>query len=479
MGPEIQRFFGRQTELQALLEVSRRPGAQFVIVYGRRRVGKTTLLLKWGEESGLPTVYWTAVRGTTSNIRQEFTQAIWRTLAPGAAAPSFDSWEALFDNLIVLTGDRRVLVILDEFPWMTEADPSIPSRLQNIWDHRLKGTNLLLVLAGSHIGMMSRLFEYQSPLYGRFGAQLLVKPLPFATLSSFLPHYELERRISTYAVVGGIPAYLELLDDTQTLAANIKTRVMSPTGIFRNEPFFLLSDQVREPRNYIAVLRAIGRGRHVLDEIATETGLAKHQVSSYLDRLQDLRMVERRLPVTVPPNKRSRSHQGRYHLLDHYHRFHFRFIDPNLDLLEQGRVEQVWGQLEEQFRAFIGGTVFEELAREWVWREADAGRLPFVPEHVGSHWGRGIQIDVAAIHWAERWLLLGESKWGLERLHAGDIREFGDKAARFVAQTFPGWSVQLCFFARAGFTEAARAEGARTGVRLIPLGELESEEQAA
>jgi AAA+ ATPase superfamily predicted ATPase len=421
----------------------------------------------------LPTVYWVAMRGTPANLRAEFARAVWRTLAPDAQAPTFDSWEALFENLIALAGDRRCLVILDEFPWMSEADPSLASRLQNLWDHRLKGTNSVFVLAGSHIGMMSRLFEYQSPLYGRFSAQLLVKPLPFETLADFMPRYNLERRISTYAVVGGIPAYLELFRDDQTLASNIKTHVMAPTGIFRHEPFFLLSDQVREPRNFISVIRAIGRGWHVLDEIATDTGLPKHQVSAYLDRLQDLRMVERRLPVTIPPNRRSRSHQGRYHLLDHYHRFHFRFIDPNLDLLEQGRVDQVWQKIGEQFRAFIGGTAFEEICRGWVWRQSDRGKLPFKPEHVGSHWGGGVQVDVAAVNWSERWLLLGECKWGVERTNAQLVRESAERAKRLVQKEFEGWNLHLLFFARGGFTDAARTEAKQQGIELVELQELE------
>lgn len=467
-----RNFFGREQELGALLGVSQRAGAQFVVVYGRRRVGKTTLLLKWGELSALPTIYWVAVRGTTANLRQEFTQAIWRTLAPETAAPTFDSWEALFENLIALVRDRRILVIMDEFPWLSEADSSFASRLQNLWDHRLKGTNIILVLAGSHIGMMSRLFEYQSPLYGRFTAQLLVKPLPFQTVQNFLPRYDIERRISTYAVVGGIPAYLELFGDDKTIASNIKTQVMAPTGIFRNEPFFLLSDQVREPRNFISIIRAIGRGRHTLDDISTETGLPKHQVSAYLDRLQDLRMVERRLPITVPPTKRSRSHQGRYHLLDHYHRFHFRFIDPNLDLLEQGRVEQVWDKIGEQFRAFIGATAFEEICREWVWQQGDKGELPFKPDNVGSHWGRGIQIDVAAINWSEEWLALGECKWGVDRVRAQIVREFVERTTHFVEKNFVGWKVHLLFFARAGFTNAAEAEASGANLQLVALEQL-------
>ncbi len=466
------RFIGRAEELKDLLAISRREGAQFLIVYGRRRVGKTTLLLQWGARGNLPTVYWPIARANAASLRQELAQAVWRTLSPGTTPPTFDTWEGLFENIVVLASGRRILLIMDEFPWAMEADPALASRLQHAWDHLFKKNNLILVLAGSHIGMMSRLFEYQSPLYGRFTAQLHVKPLPFSSLAEFLPRYDIERRIATYAVVGGVPAYLERMKDQRSLAENLKEEIMSATGIFRNEPFFLISDQVKETRNFIEVIRAIGRGNHVLEDVATVAHIPKHQTIVYLDRLQDLGMVERRLPATLPPAKRSRSHQGRYHLLDHYHRFHFRFIDPNLDLLEQKRYNQVWEKIESQIRAFVGGTAFEELCRAWVWSEADHQGLSFVPEIVGSHWGRGIQIDVVAIDWRSKHILLGEAKWEVDQISAKMLKDFVGKANQYAEKEFNGWLVQLVFFARAGFTQPTREEASNVHVRLVDLKEL-------
>jgi AAA+ ATPase superfamily predicted ATPase len=469
------RFVGREPELKDLLAISQREGAQFVIVYGRRRIGKTTLLLKWGERAKLPTIYWVGVRANAATLRQEFAQAVWRTLSPGTPPPTFDTWEAIFENIVSLANGRRVLLILDEFPWMMEADSSLASRLQKMWDHLLKKTNLIIVLAGSHIGMMARLFEYQSALYGRFTAQLHVKPLPFSALTEFLPRYDIEKRVAIYAVVGGVPAYLERIQDRRSLADNLKDEIMSPTGIFRNEPFFLISDQVREARNYIEVIRAIGRGNHTLEDISTAAQIPKHQVIVYLGRLQDLEMVERRLPATVLPAKRTRSHQGRYHLFDHYHRFHFRFIDPNLHLLEEKRYQQVWQDIETQFRAFIGMTAFEELCREWVWHEADRRGLSFMPEIVGSHWGRGIQIDVVAVNWKNKQILLGEAKWQVDKISAKMLKEFVEKTNRFVEKEFVGWAVELLYFARGGYTEATRAEASTSKVRLVDLKELADE----
>jgi AAA+ ATPase superfamily predicted ATPase len=161
-------------------------------------------------------------------------------------------------------------------------------------------------------------------------------------------------------------------------------------------------------------------------------------------------------------------------LLDHFHRFHFRFIDANLDLLEQGRVDQVWEKIEDQFRAFIGATAFEEVCREWVWRQADKKRLPFMPERVGSHWGAGIQIDVTAINWSEKWLLLGECKWGLDRLKAHEVSELSEKMKSYTEKELADWQVQYMLFARAGLTDAARNVAQKKGIQVIELDQLEN-----
>ena len=255
---------------------------------------------------------------------------------------------------------RRFILILDEFPYAVESDNALPSELQNAWDHDLKGSNLVLVIAGSHVGMMVKMQEYQAPLYGRFTARLPVEPLPFAALADFLPDYDAAQRVAVYAILGGIPAYLKRFDSHRSLAANIQEQILLDTGMFRVEPFYLLSDEVREPRNYMAVLRAIGEGNHTLEEITLGSGLqTKQHTSTYLGRLQELRLVYRDTPATIPEGKLTT--QGRYALRDAYLRFYFRFIAPHERLLEQGLTPRLWEIIQEQLRAFIGGTAFEDL----------------------------------------------------------------------------------------------------------------------
>jgi AAA+ ATPase superfamily predicted ATPase len=434
-------------------------------------------------------------------LRRDLTSAIWRLNHPDddlVLMPTFDTWRPIFRYAAEQAAGRRVVLILDEFPYAIESDPALASELQHAWDHDLKETNLFLVVGGSHIGMMLDLFSYHAPLYGRMTGQLHVKPLPFSALSEFYPRYPAAERLTVYAILGGVPAYLERFNDTETLAANVQREMVSATGIFRAEPFFLINELVKEPRNYIAVLRAIGEGNHTLDAITLATGLDKSHASTYLDRLQTLYLVERQVPATMPPQKRTT--QGRYRLADAYLRFFFRFVAPYQALLEKGQAELMWQNIQDQLRAFVGMTAFEELCREWVWTQRllfglapwprpasllpwpqAAGRAgqdrPFLPQQVGAHWSSDAQVDVAAVNWQDKALLLGECKWGTDPVGCQVVTELIEDKTPKVRATLPdkgeGWTVYYAFFARAGFTDAAQAEAQAYGALLIDLATLD------
>lgn len=482
----MSRFVGRERELAELNTVLEDGGAQFVLVYGQRRVGKTTLVLGWAKQAGRPVIYWVATRDTPAQVRLGFAQALWAWAHPGSqAVPRFDTWAALFETAARLIGDQPVILIMDEFSYAAESDPSLPSNLQVAWDHHFKDSDVTIVLTGSHIGMMVELMAYHAPLYGRFTAQLLVDPLPFPALAEFLPRYSIAERVAVYAVVGGIPAYLERFVDTESIGANVQRLFMRRTGMFRSEPFILIGDVIRrETQTYEAVLKAVAAGKRTPQEIGAMLGLASSYLSPYLKQLEKLRLIERRLPATIPPERRRTSRTSRYHLADPYLRFYFRFIAPNLNLVEQELTGLLWERMAEQFRAFVGVTAFEDLCREWTLVQARAGRLPFPPEIVGSHWARDVQVDVVAINWRQKAILLAECKWGVDVVHRSTVRELLEKAPRVIpdpgatpdAGVTPdsGWQVHYAFFARAGFTDAARSEGKAAGAHLVDLTTLDA-----
>lgn len=474
------KFVDRQRELWELDRLLASNHSQFIVTYGRRRVGKTTLLLHWTQQRNVKTIYWMARREPAATLRQSLARAIWQWAysdEPLVEPPTFTSWEQLFAQVGRMVGQEQVVIIFDEFSYAVESDASLPSHVQAAWDHIFKEKQVLLILAGSHIGMMVGLLTYDAPLYGRTTAQFLVEPLPFAILTEFFPTYSAAERVATYAVVGGIPAYLERFDGAQNLSANIRQHLFQRTGMFRSEPAIMVSDLVRETRTYEAILRAISTGAHTPAEIATVSAIAAQNLSPYLKRLRDLGLIERRIPATIPSPERRTTTRSRYHLRDPYLRFYFRFIEPNLEMIEMGLAELLWERIGEQFRAFIGATVFEELCREWVLYQAQQQQLAFLPELIGSHWSSDAQVDVVAINWREKQILLGECKWGAKPVGSDVIAKL--LAVGPTVTPGPEWQTHYVFFARAGFTDSAQQAAAAAQAQLIGLSQLDADLQYA
>lgn len=472
----MPHFVDRQREFRELDEIVRRRTAQLVIVYGRRRVGKTTLLLEWVRQAQAPCLYWVARRETPDACRHNLARALWQWAYPhevNPEPPRFELWSQLFEQMARMLGDRPLVVIFDEFPYALESDASFASNLQAAWDHLFKDKSITLILAGSHIGMMVEQLDYRAPLYGRITAQLPVEPLPFAALRDFFPSYPAAERVATYAVLGGAPAYLEWFDEKESLSANIRRHLFRRAGMFRSEPAVLISDLVRETRTYESVLRAIATGNHTPADIAGVTGLTSSNLPPYLGRLRDLGLIERRLPAMIPPDQRRTTTRSRYHLRDPYLRFYFRFIEPNLDLVEQELTDVLWDRISEQFRAFVGLTAFEDLCREWTLTQARARQLPMTPELVGSHWAQDVQVDVVAVNWLDHAVLLGECKWGTEPVDRSVIRGLVERAPKVVPGA--GWQINYAYFARSGFTDAAQAEARTTGALLVDLARLDDD----
>jgi AAA+ ATPase superfamily predicted ATPase len=472
----MDRFVDRQTEMAELNRLLAIPGGQFIPIYGRRRVGKTTLLLHWAQQTKRPYIYWVARRETAEASRHSLARALWAWAYPdlqNPEPPRFDSWEMLFREMIRMISNKPVIIILDEFPYIVESDPSFPSHLQAAWDHMFKDKPVFFVLAGSHIGMMVDMMAYKAPLHGRFTAQMPIDPLPFAALREFFPKYDAAERVATYAVLGGIPAYLEHFNPQANLSDNIRGNLFRRTGMFRSEPDILVSDLVRETRVYESVLRAVANDLRTPAEISVETGIPPQNLPPYLKRLGELRLIERRTPATIPALQRQTTTRSRYHVRDPYLRFYFRFIEPNQEMIEMGLVDTLWERIAEQFRAFIGATTFEELCREWIVAQAQIRQLPFTPEIVGSHWSTEAQIDVVAINWREKAILLGECKWGVGAVGRSVIQELFEKSSKVVPG--PDWQVHYAFFARAGFTAAARQTAEEAGAMLIDLEKLDAD----
>jgi uncharacterized protein len=317
---------------------------------------------------------------------------------------------------------------------------------------------------------METLMTRQSPLFGRMTGQWYLEPLEFGTLREFFPTWSVEERVALYAIVGGIPAYLEWLAPDRSLVNNIRDVILSPGSMFVAEPQLLLYDEVREPQTYLAILKAIGTGYHTLNEISNESLVSKTHLSAYLATLQALRLVERRIPITVPPAEQRKSRQGRYHLSDPYFRFYFRFLAPFQELLVT-EPQRVLETVRQNLRAFVGQSAFEELSQEWLRRTGRQGNLPFMPVAVGSHWSRHVQVDVVAVNWTTHELLLGECKWTNAAIDREVVLQLINEKAPKVLKDMDAqsnqWKLYFAFFSRAGFTDAAKVSAQQVNAILV------------
>jgi len=455
----FQDFIGRKRELNLLTQLNQRQGAQFLILYGRRRIGKTHLVRHWADNhvDDIPVLYWMATQTSTMRQLRDFSQALLRFSNPESHIPadfSYQSWETAFAQVGQLAQQNRFILILDEFTYVMQADSEVPSIIQRVWDHQLQQSNLFLILTGSLAGIIQRAaLDYQAPLYGRATARLKLQALPFGALSQFLPGMTTEQRVAIYAFAGGIPAYIKQFNDSQNIRDNLHERLVSPANIMLNDAVFLLHEQLDDPRNYMAVIEAIAAGYHRLTEIAKMAGMAPNHLTKYLGVLRELGYVERIVPATVRHPDRSK--QGRYVLSDPYLRFYFRFLKPHLGEIEYGRVNGVVDFLETHLIDFIGTHTFEELCREWINIKVDLDEFPFLPEQVGSYWSRRAQVDVVALNWSSKDILLGECKWGRQAQGRKVVETLIDKANEVVPKE-GRWRVHYATFTRNPLTAPAQ-----------------------
>jgi hypothetical protein len=453
----------RERELAELARILRRPRAQFLAMYGRRRIGKTALLLKWLEGGRHPAAYFVAQRTTSRLLLGKFSQALSPLLGTESDL-SFESWDDALVEIANRARDQRVILVIDELPYLLESEPGFASALQAAWDQRLSSTKLVLAVAGSRYHMMEETFTSgKGPLFGRTTADLLLGEIEPKRLSLFLPRYSPNQLVEVLSVVGGVPKYLEMWNDRWPVLRNIEETILSPVSIFRGEPILLIQDEIAEPRTYLAILEALGVGASGPTRISKQTGIALPHVSKYLRTLRDLGLVKRIVSLEAIGKRDTR--QTRYEIADPYLRFHFAFVRPHQHLLEQHRVGRLMEIIRERFDSHVGRHGYEELCRRHVAALADGHELPFEVTEVGRLWDRQVEIDVAALDRRSRSLLLGECRWTSRKMSVADLDRLQHKAQRL--RKARDYRKNLALFSRAGFTKGLAKRAAQEDVLLF------------
>ncbi len=462
-------FIGRERELATLERLYSRSGFQFPAIYGRRRVGKTTLITQFVQDK--PTVFFTAIEGNLSANLRLLSAAIRTFETPDAdpsSAPVYrDLYEAL-DAVFRMAASQRLVFVIDEYPYLAKTDPSVSSMLQRLIDRYRDSSQLYLILCGSSLSFMrEQLFDDKSPLYGRRTAQIELAPFDFFDALGFFPGIPTTDALQYYAMAGGVPLYLRQFDPALSLEENVCEVFLSPESLLYDEPTNLIKQEVQKAAPFNGVIQAIAEGRSQNNEIATAMGIQTSELTYYLKELRSIGLVSREMPVVAG------SRRAIYRLSDNLFRFWYRFVFPNRTAIERGMQQRVLRGVLAGLPSFCG-PAFGDVCAQWLWRRNADGSLPVEFDDLGRWWGNDPQlreeaeIDLVGVD-DGRAVLVGECKWRNEDLDRDVVETLGRRSGLVHAQA-DSW---LYAFSKSGFTRAAAEAAASHGhMRLVSFDEM-------
>jgi AAA+ ATPase superfamily predicted ATPase len=438
-------FVNREKELDFLHEKWGERRAQLIILWGKRRVGKTELVKQFIKDK--PHVYF--LSESTSELEQlkRFSFAIGQFFKESLLETrGFGEWEESFKY--VKEKKQRFVLVIDEFPYLIQSNPAIPSLFQKAWDEYWSKSNLYLILLGSSMAMMeTEVLGYRAPLYGRRTGQWKIEPMTFESAGRFRKGKDFEDRLLHFSVAGGVPAYWILFSQEKDFVKNLKDHVLRKGQMLYDEVEFILREELREPRYYFSLLQAISQGKQKLSEIVNATGIPQSMANKYLGVLSDLRIVVREIPVTEERGLKSK--KGLYQITDEFFRFWFRFIYPMRAEIEMDRMENVLNHIRKGMPQYLS-SIYEKVAIETVRNHADR-LFPFTG--IGRWWDKNEEIDIVAVNKDQNSVLFGEVKWS-EKLIGTDIFEELKRKARKLEWGLEGRKEFFCLFSKKGFTES-------------------------
>lgn len=422
------KFVNRKNELKILEEEYQREESSMVIIYGRRRVGKTELIRQFIKNR--PAIYFLATEEAESMNREVFQEQVAEFLDNDLLrAAKIERWEPIFQQIAIAAQSQRIIIVIDEFQYIGQSSPAFLSVFQKIWDTVLKNSNIMLILCGSLVSMMkSQTLHRDSPLYGRRTAQIRLRPIKFEFYHEFFnENLSYEELVKRYSVTGGVPKYIEMFQRGTDLTSAIKENILNPSSYLFEEPYFLLQKEVTDIGSYFSILRVIAAGNHKSSKIATVMQQKQTNLPRYLSVLMDLDLVEREVPITeANPDK---SKKGLYHIKDNFIRFWFQFIYPNRNYIEMGHSDVVTNRLLQNFTDNQVSFVYEQICQDKLWELSANGKLPGILERIGRWWDNSHEIDVVGVSNADKLLVLGECKFWNGPIGVNILTELEQKAA--------------------------------------------------
>ena len=458
-------FIGRTRELEFLNDCYRSQKAELVVLYGRRRIGKTELLKEFCK--GKQNIFYTCREFTDRAQLQSFTEKVHTYHIPAFEyIDCFSDWEKAFSTVLQIPTEEKKILVIDEFPYACKVNESIPSVLQVLWDEKLQYENVMVILCGSSMSFIEKkLLAEKKPLYGRATGIYKLSPLPYTDAIKFFPHYSDEDKMVAYAILGGIPHYLRQFDPNVSLKDNVIKKIFNKGSALYSEVEFLLRQELREPAVYNTVIEAIALGNTAFNDILTSTKIEKSKASVYLKNLIELGIVQKEVPSLQTKSKQLSASKGIYILTDNFFRFWFAFAFRNFTDLERDDAEGVWyNEVEPNLHDF-SSKAFENVCLDYLYLLNKSGRLPFRMSTAGRFWGKTnkvvdgkpvslpIEIDILAADKGRNNYIVGECKFKNEKFDLGELKKLQEKF-RFKGNAY------YYLFALSGFTDAVLREAA-------------------
>lgn len=459
-------FIGRERELNALERLYQSNKFEFAVIYGRRRVGKTALINKFIDDKNA--IYFMGVESNAKQNLENLSKSIMEYVSGTEIDSIFSSFQSALEYVFKLAEKERVILAIDEYPYVARSSKSLASTLQLLIDKYKDKSKLMLILCGSSMSYMEdHVLAYKAPLYGRRTAQMKLSPFDFEETCRYFKNFSDEDKALIYGVVGGTPQYLLQIDDNLSVEENIKNTFLNPVSFLYEEPINLLKQEVREPAIYTAVIAAVATGASRMSEISGKVGEDTNVCSMYLKNLINLGIVQKETPYGEKASRKSV-----YSIEDNMFRFWYRFVFENNSIIARGAADLVYKRIEPQLSDYMG-KVFEEICRQYLWKQLLSGNCPVEFVSLGRWWGnnpkekRQEEIDIMGEQ-DKNTALFAECKWTNEKVDLGVLETLVKRSELFNYKT-----KRYYLFSKSGFTKGCIDKANEIGnVTLVEFGDM-------
>lgn len=460
-------FIGRERELDSLNNLYHSEKFEFVVLYGRRRVGKTALINHFID--GKRAIYFMGVESNAKQNLENFSGSILELVSGiQGAETSFTSFQAALDTVFRLSLHERIVLAIDEYPYVARVSQSLASTLQMLIDKYKDESKLMLILCGSSMSYMEdHVLAYKAPLYGRRTAQIKLLPFDFGETCHYFANYSAEEKALAYGIMGGTPQYLLQMNDRLSIEQNIKNTYLNPTSALYEEPTNLLKQEVREPAIYTAIITAIATGASRMSEISGKVGENTNVCSIYLKNLIGLGIVQKETPYGEKASKKSI-----YSIDDNMFRFWYRFVPENASMIARGAADLVYQRIAPHLPEYMG-KVFEEICKQYLWKLLLSEKSPVEFQSLGRWWGNDpihkcqTEIDIMGEQDKDT-ALFAECKWTAEKVDLSILETLTVRS-----NLFPYLNKHFFLFSKSGFTQGCVNKAIELGnVSLVTYGEI-------